>query len=178
MKIWSRQLKVTWEAHAGRWIVRPGSSSVQPIQEVNSRLGFATCTSREWPAKFPCFTKNCDFLYSHHSYYIYTHTIYTLITHRKCKKPIERKTLRKVSTTHPPYLRESYSFLERNLSSLFSFPLQLLYPLRGDLYPNITYTHSKCWECFWSLGLFQLLFQELKDIQVGVLVLAMNPRKK
>ena len=68
------------------------------------------------------------------------------------RKPIERKTLRKVSTTHPPYLRESYSFLERNLSSLFSFSLQLLYSLRGNLYPNTNYTHLKCWECFWSLG--------------------------
>ena len=32
-----------------------------------------------------------------------THTIYTLITHRNYKKPIERKILRKISTTHPPY---------------------------------------------------------------------------
>ena len=32
-----------------------------------------------------------------------THTIYTLITHRNGKEAIERKTLRKVSTTHPPY---------------------------------------------------------------------------
>ena len=32
-----------------------------------------------------------------------THTIYTLITHKKCKEPIERKTLREVSTTHPSY---------------------------------------------------------------------------
>ena len=32
-----------------------------------------------------------------------THTIYTLITHINCKEPIERKTLRNVSTTHPPF---------------------------------------------------------------------------
>ena len=32
-----------------------------------------------------------------------TYTRYTLITHKNCKKPIERKTLREVSTTHPPY---------------------------------------------------------------------------
>ena len=32
-----------------------------------------------------------------------TYTIYTLITHRNGKEPIERKILRKVSTTHPPY---------------------------------------------------------------------------
>ena len=31
-----------------------------------------------------------------------THAIYTLITHKNGKKPIERKTLRKVSTTHLP----------------------------------------------------------------------------
>ena len=48
-------------------------SSVQPAQEVNLWLRFATCTNCEWPAMFPCFTKNCDFWYSHHSYYIYSH---------------------------------------------------------------------------------------------------------
>ena len=32
-----------------------------------------------------------------------THTIYTLITHRNCEEPIERKTLKGVSTTYPPY---------------------------------------------------------------------------
>jgi len=73
-----------------------------------------------------------------------THTIYTLITHKKCKEPIERKTLREVTTTHPPYERESHSFLERNLCSLFSFPLTLIYLLRGDLYPNTTHTHLEC----------------------------------
>ena len=31
-----------------------------------------------------------------------THTIYTLIIQRNGKEPIERKTLREVSTTHPP----------------------------------------------------------------------------
>ena len=34
---------------------------------------------------------------------LFTPTIYTLITHRNGKEAIERKTLRKVSTTHPPY---------------------------------------------------------------------------
>ena len=47
--------------------------------------------------------------------------------------------------------RESYSFLERNLCSLLSFSLPLLYPLRGDLYQNTTHAHLECWECFWSL---------------------------
>ena len=32
-----------------------------------------------------------------------TYTIYTLITHKNCKKPIKRKTLKEVSTTHPPH---------------------------------------------------------------------------
>ena len=67
------------------------------------------------------------------------------------RSPLREKSLKKVSTTHPPYERESYSFLERNLCSLFSFPLPLIYPLRGDLYSNTTYTHLECWECFWSL---------------------------
>ena len=73
-----------------------------------------------------------------------THTIHTLITYRNCEEPIKRKTLREVSTTHLPYQRESYSFLERNLCSLFFFPLPLLYLLRGDLYPNTTHTYLQC----------------------------------
>ena len=73
-----------------------------------------------------------------------TYTIYTLISHKNLLEPIERKTLSKFFTIHPPYLRESYSFLERNLCSLFSFPLQLLYPLRGNLYPKTTHTHLEC----------------------------------
>ena len=56
----------------------------------------------------------------------------------------ERKTLREVSSNTKP-IRESYSFLERNLYSLFSFPLSLSYLLRGDFYPNTTHTHLECW---------------------------------
>ena len=55
----------------------------------------------------------------------------------------ERKTLREVSSNTQP-IRESYSFLERNLYSLFSFPLSLSYLLRGDFYPNTTHTHLEC----------------------------------
>ena len=55
----------------------------------------------------------------------------------------ERKTLREFpQNTHP--IRESYSFLERNLCSLFSFPLSLSYLLRGDFYPNTTHTNLEC----------------------------------
>ena len=68
------------------------------------------------------------------------------------KESIERKTLREQFLQHTHPNRESYLFLERNLCSLFSFSLPLLYPLRGDLYPNTTYIHLECWECFWSLG--------------------------
>ena len=82
-----------------------------------------------------------DFL-TLHPYYIYPHYP------QKWRGHSERKTLREVSTTHPS-IRESYPFLERNLCSLFSFPLPLLYLLRGDFYPNTAHTNSKCWECFW-----------------------------
>ena len=48
--------------------------------------------------------RDAPVLLKHMTFRIFlTHTIYTLITHKKCKEPIERKTLRKVSTTHPPY---------------------------------------------------------------------------
>ena len=75
-------------------------------------------------------------------------------THEMCKVAIKRQTLREI----PPYQRESYSFLERNLCSLFSFPLPLLYPLKGDLYPNPTHIYLECRECFGAqetLGIFQ-----------------------
>ena len=115
------------------------SSLVQPIQEGNLRLGFSTCTSHKWLVKFPYFTKNCDFSYSHHLYYIY------LIIHRNGRGAYWEKNPKKGFYNTP-------TFLERNICNLFSFPLLLLYPLKGDLYPNTTHTHSKCWECFWSLG--------------------------
>ena len=49
-----------------------------------------------------------------------THTIYTLITHKNCGEPIERKTLRDVFATHPPYERERELFIlrEKSLQSL------------------------------------------------------------
>ena len=108
-------------------------------QLANSQLGSPLEPVTSEPRVSPVLLKHMTFRI------LLTHTIYILITHRKYKEPIERKILREVSTTYPPYLRESYSFLERNHSSLFSFPLPLLYPLRRDLYPNTTHTHSKCW---------------------------------
>ena len=148
MKIWSRQLKVTWEAHAGRWRVKP---VVQRIQYVN----WLTHDSGRHlhQSQVSCKMQDAFVLLKHMTFCILlTHTIYTLITHRYGKELIERKTLRNVSTTHPPYYGKSYSFLERNLCSLFSFPLPLLYSLRGDMYPNTTHTHLECWEYFWSFG--------------------------
>ena len=71
------------------------SSSVQPVQEFNSQLGFTPVASD--PRSSPFFLKIVTF------HIPITHTIYTLITHRNYEEPIERKTLRKVSTTHPPY---------------------------------------------------------------------------
>ena len=86
-------------------------------------------------------------------------------TYEMRKMAIERKTLREVSTTHPPYQRESYSFLERNLCSLFSFPLPLLYPLRGDLYPNTTHTYSECRECFGAQEALEIC--QKKPVRLG-----------
>ena len=68
-------------------------SSVQPIQEGNLRL--APVASN--PRSFPVLLKIVTFCI------LFTHAIYTLITHRNWLEPIERKTLRKVSTIHPPY---------------------------------------------------------------------------
>ena len=84
---------------------------------------------------------------------LFTPTIYTLITYRNGKEPIEKKNPIRGFYNTPTLLdRESYSFLERNICNLFSFPLLLLYPLKGDSYPNTTHTHLECWECFSSLG--------------------------
>ena len=69
------------------------SSSVQPVLEGNSQLALVASD----PRSFPILLKIVTFCI------LFTHAIYTLITHRNYKKPIERKILRKVSTTHPPY---------------------------------------------------------------------------
>ena len=96
--------------------------------------------SREIPAKQSVLL-NCHFWFT-----LSVPTLY--ITHKCICGYSERKTLREVYTIHPP-IRESYPFLERNLCSLFSFLLPLLYLLRGNFYLNTTHTYSKCWECFW-----------------------------
>ena len=82
-----------------------------------------------------------------HPYYIYPH-----YPQKYQGGHSVRKTLDSFSTTHththtPIFQRESYSFLMRNHSNLFSFPLPL-YTLGGDLYPNTIHTFSKCKECF------------------------------
>ena len=145
MKIWSRWLKVTWEAHGRWWMARcPIQYSLlrRLTRDLDSRLALVASDPRNSPILLKIVTFHI----------LITHTIYTIIIHRNCEETIERKTLKNVSITHPPYYKESYSFLKRNLCSLFSFLLLLLYPLRGDLYPNTTHTHLECWECFWSLG--------------------------
>ena len=66
-------------------------------QLANSQLGspLEPVSSKPWVSHV---------LLKHMTFHILlTHTIYTLITCRNCKESIERKTLREVSTTHPPY---------------------------------------------------------------------------
>ena len=94
VEIWSRQLKVTWRAHAISW-------KVMPAWRISTFLPF-------------------------------THTIYTLIIRRKCKQPIERKTLRKVSTTlplplratHSPSLSHCYTHWEEICTQILPTPIQ------------------------------------------------------
>ena len=50
--------------------------------------------------------------------------------HRNGVELIERKTLRKSSTTHPPYQRESYSFLEEKFLQSLLLSCPLLYPIK------------------------------------------------
>ena len=59
-----------------------------------------------------------------------THTIYTLITHKNCGEPIERKTLRDVFETHPPYERERELLIlrEKSLQSLL-LPSPIVIPI-------------------------------------------------
>ena len=111
------------------------SSSIQPVQKVNLWLGFATCTSCEWLAKFPCLLKIVTFRIS------ITYTIYTLITHRNDKEPIERKIPKKGFYNTPTLwekelliLREKslYSFL---LSSSIDIPIERRFVLKHNLHP-------------------------------------------
>ena len=84
------------------------SSSVQLVQEGNSQLALVASD----PRGSPILLKIATF------HILITHTIYTLIIYRNDKEPIERKTLRKVSTTHPPYQRELLILREKSLQSL------------------------------------------------------------
>ena len=82
----------------------------------------------------------------------FTHTIYTLITHKSRRGHSKRKTLDRFSTTHT-------HLLETELLILSTHPsLSHCHTLRGDLYPNTTYTFLECREYFgaWeSLGICQ-----------------------
>ena len=84
----------------------------------------------------------------------FTHTIYTLITHRNYKENIQREKpqIGFLQHTHPSFRkREGYSFLVRNHSSLFSFPLPLSY-LEMRFVPKHNSHRFRVYRVFWSLG--------------------------
>lgn len=66
-------------------------------QLANSRLGSPLASVASESRDAPVLLEHMTF------HILLTHIIYTLITHINCREPIERKTLRKVFTTHPPY---------------------------------------------------------------------------
>ena len=66
-------------------------------QLANSRLGSPLASVASESRDAPVLLEHMTF------HILLTHTIYALITHINCREPIERKTLRKVFTTHPPY---------------------------------------------------------------------------
>ena len=77
-------------------------SQVPAVEVEESCASCASYNSRlRWPSKltreFSLLAEMWLFVFPLHSYYIYTP-----ITHRNGKEPIERKTLREVSTTHTP----------------------------------------------------------------------------
>ena len=90
----------------------------------------ATHSSHEAKSLECLVQQKCDFSYS-----LIICTIYTLITHRNGKEPIERKTLRKVSTTHPPYQRELLILREISLQSLL-IPSHIVIPIERRFLPK------------------------------------------
>ena len=77
-----------------------------------------------------------------------------------------------ISTTHTPiFQRESYSFLMRNHSNLFSFSLPLLY-IERRFVPKYNLYLFRVQRVFWSLGSFGDLPKESGEawrMQSGVL---------
>ena len=132
VKIWSRQLKVTWGAHAGSWRVNVFHDSSCEL----AKSRWPTRCTDSWDFK-------CD-SYTIYSYYIYPH--YPQI----CKEAIQKKTLERGSyNTH--HFRESYSSSRENsfvVSSPFSFTL--LYIERRFL-PKHNPHLFRVYRVFWSL---------------------------
>ena len=88
------------------------------------------------------------------TFLLFTHTIYTLITHKSKRGYSERKTLdRFLQHNTLIFQRENYSSLVRNHSSLFSFPLPLLYLERRSV-PKHNLHIFRVQRVFWSLGSF------------------------
>ena len=94
----------------------------------------------------------------------FTHTIFTLIIHKSKRDYLKRKTLDRFFTTQHTHLleRESYSFLVRNHSSLFSFPLPLSY-LERRFVPKHNPHIFRVQRVFWSLGSFGDLPKEADE---------------
>ena len=113
-------------------------TKIQTSHSVSSRLELATQSSHEVKSPANPVLKNLTLRIPFSHQYKYPSFPQNMGGYS------ERKTLREVSSNTQP-IRESYSFLERNLYSLFSFPLSLSYLLRGDFYPNTTHTHLECW---------------------------------
>ena len=107
----------------------------------------------------------CDFLIFH-PYYIYHHYP------KKYQEAIQRKKLQICFLQHTPiFQRQSYLYLVRNHSNLFSFPLPLSYPERRFI-PKYNSHLFKVQRVFWSLGSFGYLPKEAGEawrMQSGIL---------
>ena len=67
----------------------------------------------------------------------------------KVKRHFSERKLQRgfYNTTHPPF-RERATHPQREIIIAYSPSLFHCHTLRGDLYPNISHTFSKCKECF------------------------------
>ena len=153
MEIWSRQLKITWEAHARRWRVKPVVQRVQSVNWLTRNSGLHLNQLRvnqlRVSRKIPLFSWNtCPFVFSSHVLYIPLLPAEIVRSLLRERAYWEKNPKRGFYNTPTLLERESYPFFERNFCRLLSFPFPLLYSLRGDLYLNTTHTHSKCCECF------------------------------
>ena len=109
MEIWSRQLKVTWGAHAGSWRVKCQLWKLKSHVLVVPAISCDLDDPWSWPVNFPI-SRNVTF-HIPSSLILYIPSLST----KKCKEPIERKNPKRAFYNTPTLLERELLILREKI---------------------------------------------------------------